>query len=276
MISTIIFSEGNPLRLDALMVSIYKNAANVFNNGTVIYKSNTETSEEAYEIAKRSMYSFIPEWKKCFNLKEQVVATLESIKDPFVCFLSDGDLIYRDINDEAMEVTKAFEDPSVLCLSMRLGSNTIKCYFTGIDNRLYGQEVDENIMKFDWQKHYMDYSNPYSMNGTIFRTTEILKMIKKLQFNSALELEDALHLFGDYPKNKMAAFNTSALVTIPTNEVKAMVRNAKPLPPENDVEVSKGFILGERIDLDSMNFSDIDACYVEKNYLLKSITANVR
>jgi hypothetical protein len=258
------------------MVSIYKNAANVFNTGTIIYKSDSKESEEAYDIAKRCMYSFRPEWKKSSNLKEEVVSSLESISDPFVCLFSEGDLVFRDIVAEADEIGKAFDDPMVLSFSMRLGTNTTKCYFTGIDNRLYGQEIDGNVMRFDWQKHYMDYSNPFSMNGSIFRTSELLKMVKKIQFNSSLELEDALHLFQDYPKNKMATFNNSAVITIPNTEIKSMVRGSKPSAPENNIEISKGFIAGERIDLDAMNFSEVNACYIDMNYLLKTITENAQ
>lgn len=274
MISTIIFSEGNPLRLDALLTSIYKNAGEVFQDGTVIYKSESEKSDEAYDVARRCMYSFRPSWEKANNFKENVISALELTKEPLVCFMSEGDVIFRDITNEYSEIGKVFEDPMVLSFSLRLGINTTKCYFTKIDNRLYGQEVDGNVMKFDWQKHYMDYSNPFSMNGTIFRTQEVLKFVKKIQFNSALELEDALYLFQDYPKNKMGAFNNSALVTIATSQIKSMVKDSKPVAPENNKQISEKFISGERIDLDAMDLSAINACYIEMECPIKTITVN--
>jgi hypothetical protein len=269
MISTIIFSEGSPLRLDALLQSINKNANSVFSDTAIIYKSDFKESDEAYNIVQAGS-----NYKKSKHLKEDVISAIEAATGQFICFMSEGDLIFRDITQDAKEIEKVFDDPMVLSFSMRLGTNTTKCYFTRIDNRLYGQEVDGNVMKFDWQKHYMDYSNPFCMNGQIFRTQEILKFVKKIQFNSSLELEDALYLFQDYPKNKMGSFVNGALVTIPTPEIRSMVKDSKSARPEDHKSISEKFIAGERIDFDAMDFTGIDACYVEKEYPIKNIIVN--
>lgn len=273
MISTIIFSEGSPMRVEALLQSINKNANYTFTDSVVIYKSDSLISDMAYDIVQKSTNVV---FKKTGNFKEDVVIALESTAQTFVCFLSDSDIFFRNIENSSEEIIKLFDDQEVLTFNFRLGINVTKCYITSVNNKLYGQEkVGENSMKFDWQKHYLDFAMPYNVHGGIYRTQEILKMIKKIKFDSAQEMEDALYLFQDYPKNKMASFIKSALVTIPTPEIKSMVKGNKPVKPEDHKQISEKFMAGERIDLDAMDFAVVDACFVEKEYKIKNITVNV-
>lgn len=272
MIKALIFSSDSPMRLDALMRSISINAADVFGTIAVLYRANSESSRKGYEMLKDEFKNV--DWVAVSNLKHDVIASMDGSNASAICFLMDCDLFFKDISGKSLEIEAALEDQTVLTFSLRLGENVKKCYLMGIDNRLYGQvAISSNVMKIDWKKHYLDFGNPFCTSGHIYRTQEVLKMIKKITFDSPEEMEDALHIFQEYPKDMMASFNESSLVTIPKTEVMAMVKSRKEKPSHIDEDgLTQSFLTGERIDLDSMGFSNVDSCYLETELKFKKTT----
>jgi hypothetical protein len=263
MIGTLIFSKDSPTRLEVLLRSITLNANDVFGRVIVLYSTSSDSSRKGYEIMSKEFESVT--WVPISNLKQDVLSSIEAAGASSICFLSDWDMIFSNISGKAVEIESILDDQTVLCFSLRLGENVTKCYLMGINNRLYGQvPVGESSIKFDWKKHYLDFANPFSINGHIYRTPEIQKMLRKVTFNSPEEIEDSLHLFQDYPKNMMASFVKSAVVTVPKLEMMSMVKNRKEKPSViNESELTKLFLEGKRIDLSMIDFSSVNSCYME-------------
>jgi hypothetical protein len=269
MIGALIFSENSPMRLEALLRSASINASGIFGSLSVIYSATSASSKKGYEIVSKEFPCV--GWVEMSNMKADVLSAIENSGASSTCFLSDCDVFFSNVFGMHDEIEKTLEDQSVICFSLRLGENTTKCYLMAIDNRLYGQHtVGENSIKFDWKKHYLDFGNPFSINGHVYRSQEILKMLRKLTFDSPSDMDDAMQLFQEYPKEMMASFKKSAVVTLPRLEIMSMVKNRKERPTaQSDSELTEAFLSGSRIDLGAMDFSSVNACYLEAELKLK-------
>lgn len=248
MINAIIFSNNNPIKLNLLLNSIRKNAKDVFEL-KVLYNFNELEFEEGYKkiIETNKEIKWI---KQDFNFKENIISLMESTKNEYTCFFTDNDIIYKKVTEKDL-ILNLKEDKNSFCFSMRLGLNTIKCNSMNTNNVIKPHHIDEDFICWNWQLHYLDFGYPLSLNGHIFRTKEISKLSKKVQFNNPDEYESSLQIFDNFPKNNMWAFKESVLVTS-TNSLE-------------DKQLNQNFILGQEIYFEKIDFSNIESCSQELN-----------
>jgi len=150
------------------------------------------------------------EVKDSSTFKEDVLKALSSELEYTALFTKDN-ILFNQINEE--DITNTLSDEDIICFSLRLGENITYCSTLEMVNNLHGQEHFDSIMKWDWSKHYLDFGFPLSINGHIFRTKELTKLIKKVNFTNALSLEEGLQMFEFLPREKMASYITSVLIS---------------------------------------------------------------
>lgn len=146
------------------------------------------------------------------NLKEWVLSNLMGEPDDLYAIIDENKIAVGAINVEKIE--NALTDSEVFCFSLALGKNITFCSNMNCENVFIPTEEKDDILKWDWSVHYMDFGYPLNLDGTVFRGKELSKLIRNVSFNDTLELENGLQIFDDYPKNMMAAFSEGKMIEI--------------------------------------------------------------
>ena len=262
-VNAIIFTKDRAMQLNLLLESIKANAPESMALN-VIYKASSEEYKAGYDklAALHPDVSMIEET----SFKEQVLELMSTPGFDYTCFFVDDDIIYKpfDIN-KCLSVLEGDDD--VFCFSLRLGKNVKVCYTMQAENVLRGESIEDDIMKWNWSVHYLDFGYPLSVDGHIFRAKEILKLTKKVHFNNPNTFEGGLQVFDNYPREKMASFLDSVLVNSPSNIVNDTHPNRSGTEPVNSPKaLNDAFLGGGVIDLSIMNFSNIVGCHQELDY----------
>lgn len=261
MINAIIFSKDRAAQLRLLLYSIQKNVPHAFKLN-VIYKYSNDSFKEGYEKVRGEFGGLCNFVEQTSDFKQDVINLLSS-DSQFSCFFTDDDIIYRqfDVN-RVLDIMKGDDD--VFCFSLRLGINTKFCYTMNSPNVLKNYEDLSDVIKWQWNVHYLDFGYPLSVDGHIFRTKEMSKLTKNVAFSNPNTYEAALQVFENFPREKMASFKESVLVNTPNNIVNTVFKNRAGLTHGADVKIlNDDFLEGKIISLESMDFSNIIGCHQE-------------
>jgi hypothetical protein len=261
MINGIVFSKDRACQLKLLIDSIEKNAKNIFELKVIYTYTNPE-----YEKGYEKLINQYPEVKwvrESSNFKQDVLSSIENTDSNYTCFFTDDDIIYRTLKEE--DLTRHLEeDKDAFCFSTRLGLNTNKCYTMNCDNVIRPSFEDDTFISWDWKVHYMDFGYPLSVDGHIFRTKEIFKLTKKVNFSNPNTYEASLQMFDNFPRNKMWSYKHSALVNSPSNIVQNTFQNRKgETHGVSTKDLNDAFLSGGFIELDKIDFSNIVGCHQE-------------
>jgi len=265
-INAIVFSEDNAAQLSLFLESVNKNAPDVFDINVII-KHTDEEFERAYDCViydnKLKGVNFI---ESDNNFKDQVLKLLKTDHD-YACFFLDDNIIYREINTEGI-IKQIESDDDIVCFSLRLGENTKKCYTLGAENVLSDIEDCGDFMKWDWTLHYLDFGYPFSTEGHIYRRKDIYKLTRKSVFMNAEDLEASLFEYTEtFPRNKMVSYKESSLVGAPAGRIQQSIEDEKEVMYKKSEarvrrnKMNKMFLDGEFINLESIDFSNIEGCH---------------
>lgn len=247
MINTIIFSENNPARLRILLQSIKKNSVGAFNLN-VLHRSLNSDFEPLYENLKTEFSDLNINWTGYSNFKEATLRFLQS-NAQFSMFLREDDVLYSPEDFKSIS-TILDNEQDIICFSLRLGKNTKLCRNMNTTNTLH-ESIDimeGKLLKWDWSKHYLDYGFPFSTEGHIFRTKELLRMIKQVSFNDFDQLEENLFsVFEHFPKNMMCSFSNSILL--------------RDIAGPDGKQINQMYMENKPIELNEMDFSNVDGCW---------------
>jgi hypothetical protein len=267
MINAIIFSKDRAAQLRLLLYSIQKNAPHAFKLN-VIHTSSNEKFKSGYDKVKNEFSSLCNFVEQTENFKEDVLTLLNSDSE-FSCFFTDDDIIYKSFDIKKVE-DSIREDEDVFCFSLRLGKNTNFCYAMNTPNVFRDYSEENEVLKWDWTVHYLDYGYPLSVDGHIFKTKDILKLTRKVGFTNPNTFEASLQIFESFPKFKMASFDNSVLVNTPNNIVNTSFANRNGLTFKSDVlDLNNDYLEGKIIDMESMDFSEIIGCHQEIEFKYK-------
>lgn len=261
MINAILFSKDRALQLRLLLDSIAKNANGIFNIN-ILYKASNQNFKSGYEkLISENLIENI-NWVEESEFKKQVIELLKQEYD-YSCFFTDDDIIYEKI-EESRIIETINKDIDIFCFSLRLGTNVKKCYTMNCDNVLGDFEDFGETICWEWTKRYMDFGYPLSVDGHIFRTKDIYKLVSKINFHNPNTLEGNLQIFDNFPKEKMVSYKQSKLVNSPSNIVNDTHPNRKGEQHGITVEeLNNKYLNGETILLDKIDFSNIIGCHQE-------------
>jgi len=247
MINTIIFSENNPGRLRILLQSIRKNSMGAF-HFNILHRSLNSEFEPIYDSLKTEFTDLNINWTGYSHFKEAVLRFAQSNAE-FTMFLKDDDVLYSLEDYGAIKKTMDKEQEA-LCFSLRLGKNTKICRNMNTTNSFVPETelLDGKILKWDWSKHYLDYGFPFSTEGHVFRTKELVRLLKQVSFNNFDELEENLFsVFEFFPKNMMCSFSNSIVV--------------RDVAGPDQRQINQMFNEGKPIEFSEMDFTNVDGCW---------------
>lgn len=264
MINAIVFSKDRACQLELLLNSIKLNADNIFNI-KVIYIFSGEEFKQGYEKLS-VLYPEVKWIRQIGNFKNDVLIALNSDVTKYSCFFTDDDIIYKSISETDL-VEKMESDQEAICFSLRLGKNVDICYTANQTNQVNVTFSDEKFMQWNWKHNRFDFGYPLSVDGHIFRTSEIAKMTKAINFSNPNTYEANLQTFNSFPKENMWAYTHSVLVNSPANVVQIVFNNRNGEQfGFTTKELNDLFLSGKKISIADMDFKNIRGCHQELQY----------
>ena len=245
MINNIIFSKDRACQLDLFLRSIIHNVRDYKRlTWTIIYLASTPEYEEGYEKVKKRFpnFSFINEMVKGFrNTTIDYLYTL-----PYHQFFVDDDC-FKEKWDPFDSKLDLLQTPEILTISLRMDPKYNYCY---TQKRMTPPPSFINNLRWYWEKLDGDWGYPMSLDGHIFRTDDIVPLIRNLQFKNPNTLEAGLA--SKYlARPLMSCYSTAKIINLPINKVQTFNNNHAGLQYKISVEdLNRRYINGEQINLD--------------------------
>ncbi len=264
----IIFSKNRANQLELLLNSILKNSNNIFDVINIIFKAEGEYKEAYEKLIAFPQYkdvNFYIERGFASNLNYLLKTDIE-----FTTFMVDDNVLYSQIPSTKDEILEKITD-DVVCFSLRLGDNCIYSHPANLNYVLQSHSVINNMIEYNWLQQWpSDFRYPLSVDGHIFKTSFIVGLINKIQYHNPNTLEGNLQRQLNNIPNNIWCFKTSVLVGIPVNIVNDTHKNRNGLEyPISEKELNDKFLNNIIIDLENLNFENINGPHKEIQYVFK-------
>ena len=277
LITSIIFSKDRPLQLDLCLGAIKKNFKDSTQN--VVIHNNSESFE--YNFAHKTLREEHPDveyWKQSDSLFKDVFHAVHSAKNDLICFFTDDDIFY---NKFTCDNYGFMHNETTSCLSLRMGLNITERSHAGqvgpdVCNNAWG--IGESFMFWSKTAHaYGSYwSYDLSVDGHVFKKDRMLEMIDELCLlqnkhkwaNTPNVLESTIQRFWAVGPNFIVSPRQSVVVNSPNNRVQDTHQNMSGEKYDYSSEtLLEKYNSGARINLDSLDFSDIKCPHTEIDIL---------
>jgi hypothetical protein len=259
----IIFSKDRAMQLDACVRSIQQ-FARYDGSIIVIYKATTPAFARGYELLDPGDRVRLVAESDDFG--RDVMEAIDP-EVPYTVFQVDDDVFFR--RPPAVPVVPE----SFAALSLRLGENTSYCYPMGQEQAIPDMVSKGHLLAWNWMRASGDFSYPMSLDGHVFRTSRLVRMLSGQGFTNPSRLEEALTRRRFSAPPLMLSFPESCVVSLPVNIVTTTHSNRAGADPGLSAEaLNSRFLAGERIDLEAMDFSAVRGAHQE--IALKFTTAS--
>lgn len=269
MIQTVIFSRDRACQLDLLLRSI-KQHAPMLERPVVLWKASHVGFQMGYRIlaGEHPDVHMVQETSFADDLRLLVGPHA----GPLACFLVDDDVVFRPVGFDA---ARLLEDQEILAFSLRLGWNTTFCYpLRQRQPNPTPLRTPDSCCVWDWTTAAHDYGYPASLDGHVMRSSDVVGMLSDRSPGNPNELEDVLAMAARTPammrrRPLMASYRSSVLVGVPANVVTTTHANRNSAEPEfSSRELNRRYVGGERVSLDGMDFSHVNAAHCEIPYVI--------
>jgi len=277
MAHAIVLSKDRAAQLHLALDAIEKNGKHIFPNISVLYYSSTPDFQRGYETTKE--YHQKVNWIQQDSYYHNIIELLEE-SIGLTSFFTDDDILYGEIPYSNNQMESIFSELDILgTFSLRLGLNTyIQDPYLGshaIKPTSEFHQLDEKAILWRWIDcpSYGNFGYPLSVDGHLFRTTEIKRILSECRFNNPNQQEVAMQLHLNKLPILAAAFNKSVVVNTPLNRVQETCLNrAGEFFGQSSEEMNQKYLEGYRLNFDSIDFSDIIGCHQELkiNWIMKS------
>jgi hypothetical protein len=250
----VVFSKDRAMQLDACLRSIEQYAPYP-REIAVIYTASTPAFEEAYKrIEPSDRVRLVREG----DFQSDVLRELATAGE-HVVFQTDDDVFFRRPS------AAPFVPDGYAAFSLRLGRNTTHAYMADRPQALPSFASAGYALAWDWRRAEYDFAYPLSLNGHVFRTEFIRRLLEGRRFPNPNELEHELNKRRYLAPPGLLCLAESSTVSIPANLVNVgwgvnRVSSDEALSVE---ALNVRFLAGERIDLERMDFSSVDAAHAE-------------
>jgi hypothetical protein len=191
-------------------------------NITIIYTYSNDKFKQGYDklINKYQEFNFVLQT----DFKQHVINAVDTSFQYTTFFVDDNVFISKfAFNDNEFYFFQ--RNPEVICLSLRLNTHITYSYTLDKNiNPIPQLTPGSNIYMWEWKKYDIDYKYPMSTDGHIFRTIDILGLLKALDYSGPNLLEGKL---SQNPINKtfMISYKESKITNVPCNRVQEVSQN---------------------------------------------------
>jgi hypothetical protein len=248
-LNTIIFSRDRAMQLELLLTSMKKWDCIKLFRPIVTWKATNQEFRDGYlKLINDWIVESYVRFDERGYLKEDM---LSFMIDELTCFFTDDDVLYTE-PPRATTFAMTFSDND-FCYSMRLGENTTYCY----------------MLDKPQNKNEGDFAYPFSIDGSIYHTSQTKPMIESLQFTTPNELEDGMYrLVKDKPEYNIKYAGHSSVVGIPHNKVQT-THAANRSAGGSAAELNKLYLQGKHIIFEKMDFSNVIGCHQNIEYVIE-------
>jgi hypothetical protein len=242
------------MQLDAFLTSVQTHAS-AYSFVSVLYTTTSDRHREAYARIAET-YGDV-EWVEESSFRDDLIRVVgQEPQEPFTVFHTDDDVFFRPFPRPELR------DDEV-CFSLRLGLNTVYCYPLDVAEQAAGASLDSGRLRWVWREQGPgSFAYPLSLNGHIFRTPDIQRWLDEVVFANPNELEAALQGVKDGLRPMMAAYEHSVVASLPLNVVNDVYLNRADWTYGVE-ELNERFLLGQRIDLEQMDFSHVSSAHAQ-------------
>lgn len=214
-LNILIFSKNRPLQLDLCLNSFLDNSIDEKNNDiTVLYKVDPE-----YKHAYKNL---ILEYEEIRFIEEEDFETdvLNIISEkPYVLFVTDDTIfIHHFYLDNIINFVE--QNEIILGFSLRLGKNIKYCYSMDMPQSMPACLYFNDICVFNWTEGTYDFGYPLEVSSSLYRTDDILEILKNKKFKNPNILEatiDYNKIYYNRRKPFLACFVKSLAFSSPMN-----------------------------------------------------------
>ena len=289
MIPLFISSKNRASQLRLLFESLHKNSADLFEI-TVLFAATNEDYTLGYnKLIEEEIIpdvQWLPEGQ-CSTpglFTEQFYHYLKENNNIFALMVDDN-LLYRKIEMTEDRIQEILDDET-FCFSFRLGENTI------VQNHLTRetqQPLDDSDIKEDHAKwsyvdrsdQFEDYAIPFSWDGVIYRTKDVLDAFDGTDFTitdhtwAPLPHRTEAYMYQNMEKIShkpmMASSKHSLIVGMDYNKVINVQSSGGAKFRADEKGLNDLYLKGFVIDLDSMNFSEMESSHEEVPFKLRKM-----
>jgi hypothetical protein len=264
----IIFSKNRACQLNLLLDSLKINSGDLFDNIAVLYTFNEEY-RSGYEKLKLIQPAI--NFKLERNFRNNLLSLINDNYEA-TTFMVDDAILFRPIIEKKIDIIKSVIEDSVI-FSLRLGQNCVYSHPANLHYTLNDHEIDNKYIIFDYTKQQIgDFKYPLSTDGHIFNTQLIKNLLVEIDFINPNTLEHSLQKFvnSNFIPKIIKCFIDSKLVSVPVNLVNNVFKNRHGLEfgiSEN--ELNNKFLSNEIIDINLLDFSNINGPHKEIKYVFK-------
>lgn len=264
MIGALVYSRDRAAQLDLCLRSIQENGGGLFYSITVLWTASTNDFLRGYTLCEEQhpTVKFIKET----NLKDQSLQLIDK-HSPYVCLFTDDDILYREPPDFPTPNHVLEWEPDVACFTLRLGMNINYCYPLDCEQELPAIEKGDGVMFWEWQKGHLDWGYPGSIDGTVYRTNELLRYLRNREFENPSQLEDQLMQAIRFSQSPQfcSSFYDSLVVNVPANRSSSTHLNNRhgDTHPFGLRDLNTEYLEGGRLSLSEMDFSPVNAAHTE-------------
>ena len=228
------------MQLDCLLTSLQDNWPG--HKITIIWKATSTQFWTGY-VKLFGRFPDVTKWEETILKRD----TLQFLEDEYTCFFVDDCIVFRKLEFRIIDLPTYW-----ITHSLRLGSNC---------KHYPGSTI------FKWDRCLKNFRYPFSLDGHIYKTEYIKSLIQKIEFTNPNQLEMQLQQFTNYAPKFMSCEEQSCVVSIPANKVSdtSSCHTSNKYPPE---ELNKLYLQGKRIDYKQMNFTFVNDCHQEIDYVI--------
>lgn len=272
--NVVIFSKDRAAQLEAcirsFLVSCTDNKEQY--SISVLYKASNEEFAAGYELCKTELEGYGIEWKAQrhdLSFKKDLLMLFRGKEStPLTMFLVDDILFREKFSFFDSEIESLVDNFFLLACSLRLDKNIVACYATSSPSAI-PPFTKGNV--WNWYGAQGDWGYPYSVDGNVYRTGDMLRKMTYAEYNSPNQFEASMNLTNssttglgtpEKPTHMICYVERSKLVNIPANRVQDEYKNrvGNIMTPE---EMNKKFLDGERIALSTVANLDNSTVHVE-------------
>lgn len=223
-----VFSFNRPTQLHALLVSYFhhvKNPAPLIVQYAAKGKGMAAAYADIQKIFAKQPVTFVTET----TCRETFLVTLLNIKQPKLFFLVDDDIFIRPVDLKPFCAINPLDYVPSLRLAPHLSYSYTMKLPQPAPQTLKKSAKYPAMFQFDWGDEANEWNYPFSVEGHLFDTAEIVAMSLASPFKAPNTLEGVLHSFADVcrPPNGRPGlcYTTSKLVNNACNKVQTENNN---------------------------------------------------
>ena len=251
--NVLIFSKDRACQLYALLESIEMFDTDNVIKPDVLYTSSTQDFGRGY-CSVRERFSPKVRFHEQTTFKFDVMAWLNRVQGYSCMFLVDDQFMRHPLMVSQYEIDGLLsQNGNIGTVSLRLGKNTTHQYQTNQDVAL--PKFGRNGNFLTWNSYTypssVNWGYPLSVDGHVFRTTDLRALCRRLVFSAPNTLEEQLSLQKGYFSCIMACLEESVFVNNPLNLVQS-THNNKFNNYATAEELNNAYLSGMRIDISTM------------------------